>query len=160
MQRPQKLCRSISSIIGGVFIVIIMMLFMWLALATIDRIHSYIEDIANRLESLVKVNKIVNCIDSYWIYIENKTYIHIENGCGETVLLTGLAIVFRDGSYIIASRINKTFTNISLPYPISLGRNITISIDTIDKPVSVSISIATTSSITAIHVKEAKSSNL
>jgi len=156
MRKPQELYRSVSSIIGGIFVVIIIMLFMWLALATIDRMYSYIENMANRLESLVEINNIVNCMDSYWIYMENKTYIHIENGCGETVLLTGIAIVFRDGSYIIASRINKTFANTSLPYPLPLGKNITISINTIDKPIVVSISIATSSASTAISVKELK----
>ncbi len=143
MQWHQGFHRSISSIIGGIFIIIIMIVFMGLVITTMDKIYSYGENIANRLRSLIDIYDAKHCINSYWIYEEPNIHIHVENSCGKTVLLIGIAIIFRDGSYIIASRINKTFSSIGFPYPLPPGGNITISFRVRDKPIAISISITT-----------------
>ncbi|ADM28457.1 hypothetical protein Igag_1659 [Ignisphaera aggregans DSM 17230] len=115
MQWHQRYRRSVGSIVGGVFIIIMMIIFMWLAITTIDRIYSYTENILSKLEKQTKTYRFTSCIDAIYTHMpkyENSTQIStgnlityniaiyedvnlaIYNRCPESVLITGIVIVY------------------------------------------------------------------
>jgi len=124
MQWHQRYRRSVGSIVGGVFIIIMMIIFMWLSITTIDRIYSYTENILSKLEKQTRKYGFTQCVNSTYSYSYNYVYsyttyttgnqitfdiditttidinIDISNNCAEALLLYGMAIIYNITYYV------------------------------------------------------------
>lgn len=170
MQGPRRSVRGISAVIGTVILIAIMVLFIALYIASIERFGTLSQEVTSRLNNLQESSSTVRNIDASWSYNGTYTTIFIDNQASKSIVIVSIAIVYRDGSYTIVSRLNKSinafisvggtqYNQLQLPLAIPPATQAVISIKTSREPATLSLAIEA-SPITAIIIpKKSVSTN-
>ncbi|MEM1652334.1 MAG: hypothetical protein QW747_03450 [Ignisphaera sp.] len=162
MQKPRRLVRGISAVIGTVILIVIMVLFIALYIASIERFGALSREVASRLSNLQESSSTIRNIDASWSYNGTYTTIFIDNQAPKAIVVVSIAMVYKDGSYTIISRLNKTinafisvnnasYNQLQLPLAIPPATQAVIAIKTSREPAALSLAIEA-SPITAIII--------
>ncbi len=140
-----KSCKAIGSIVGLVFIIFAVTLVFVLAVFGLRTQQEQLKIHREIYEQQSKTIDIVKALNIVWYY-NDLTYelkITITNNYIEPLVITGLVVLYDDGTYELY---NETLPlsgggAVSLPYTISSGESLTITIVTTKEPVSIRASV-------------------
>ncbi|MEM0027312.1 MAG: hypothetical protein QXT53_05120 [Ignisphaera sp.] len=165
MQKPRRLVSGISAVIGAVILIAIMVLFIALYIASIERFGTLSQEVISKVGSLQESSSTVRSVDASWSYNGTHTTIFIDNQASKSILVVSIAIVYRDGSYTIVSRLNKSinilvaigntqYRQLQLPFAIPPATQAVIAVKTGQEPATLSLAIEASPITTIIIPKK------
>lgn len=144
--------KSISTVIGTAIALAVLIAFTTFFMSAVSRTIEHISELTYISLSKVDVVNVARSIDGSWIEDNDSLIITLRSNYHEAVLLTGLVIVYSNGTYVIASRNNVVCGEVrlvntngcidelsELQLPIALGPGYSITITMPKAPNNVSI---------------------
>ncbi len=158
MQAEYSGMKSISTIIGAAIALAVLIAFTTFFISTVSRTIEYVSELMDISLSKANVVNVAKSMEGKWVESNDSLVITLRSNYHEAVLLTGIIVVYSNGTYVIASRNNAVcselmFANtnggscpLSLqPPPIALGPGRSITITMPKAPNNVSIVVVTVS---------------
>ncbi|MEM1643545.1 MAG: hypothetical protein QXV30_07040 [Desulfurococcaceae archaeon] len=152
MQAEYSKMKSISTVIGTAIALAILIAFTTFFMSTVSRTIEYISELTYISLSKADVVNVVKSIDGSWIEDNDSLVINLRSNYHEAILLTGLVIVYSNGTYVTISRNNVMYGEVrfvnanrgidelsKLQLPKALGPGYSITITVPKAPNSVSI---------------------
>lgn len=142
---PRKYRSGISSVVGIAALILIFIAIVGFLLTILYRLTDFTQTISRVLEERAESESIVRTVHGVWSNGDPFLTINITSQYPQAILLTGLTVVFTDGTKLILSRYNTTLnnesyviitkpnntyikTNLQLPITLGPGHTITIQI--------------------------------
>jgi len=165
MLKPQeKLHKAVGGIIAILFIVSSIIIAYILIDFGLRAQQEQIEMQRKTYETQVKATDIAKAISGMWSYggLEDVLTINISNNYVEPVMITGVVILYEDGSYeVLKENLQQLLGSrllsgaLTLPYTLTPGETLTIKIDTQgNEPVSVKFSVGTPETISSLSAEQ------
>ncbi len=142
MQAECSRMKSISTVVGAAIALAILVAYTTFFISTVSRTLEYVSELTDVLFSKASVVNVAKSMDGKWIEDSDNLIITLRSNYHEAVLLTGVVIVYSDGTYVIASRNNATYSGLTfadtnggsgelsklLPIALGPGQSITMTV--------------------------------
>ena len=167
--------KGISSIVGIAALILIFIAIVAFLLTLLYRLADFTQSISKILEERAESESITRAVHGTWSYRDSSLTISITSQYPQAVLITGITIVFTDGTKLTLSKYNTTLdklyatitkpnnkqTTTNLQLPIALGPGHTVEIQIPDnyvrnkKILTVTITLANPSTLVALPISQA-----
>lgn len=152
MQAEYSNMKSISTVIGTAIALAVLIAFTTFFISTVSRTIEYISELTDISLSKASVVSIAKSIEGSWIESNDSLVITLRSSYHEAVLLTGVVVIYSNGTYVVASRNNMVYgelrfvntnrdsdelSKLWLPIALGPGRSITIVIPKAPNDVSI-----------------------
>ncbi len=163
---------GISSVVGVAALILIFIAIIAFLLTTLYRLADLTQMMSESLRERAESESIIRVIHGVWTHENTLITINITSRYSQAILITGITIVFADGTKLILSKYNtsnnesyvvitkpdntKTKINLQLPIALSPGHTVTIAIFNghvrVKKILTVTITLANPSTLTTLHL--------
>ena len=105
---------GISTIIGGVFLAIILLSIAFFLLVVIDTISMLSESIQELAGAQAESNILAGSLSGWWLELGGDLYIYVESEAPRGILVTSIAIIWDDGSLTLVDQYNGSLSALSI----------------------------------------------
>lgn len=160
----RRATKGVSSIVGAVIFVAIMVMFLGLYLYALEKFATSIQEALERVRETGEASATLSTARAFWSFNGSHVTIYMENQASKVVLVVAMAMVYDDGSYATVSRVNgsvparvivgNSVSNaLALPLGVPPATSLTIVMSTGGKrPVSASLAVEASPIATVIAV--------
>lgn len=125
MKSCRRKCRGgISSIVGIAALILIFIAIVAFLLTLLYRLTDFTQSISKILEDRVESESIVKTVSGVWTHRNSILTINITSQYPQAILLTGLTVVFTDGTKLIFSKYNTTLDDESYVIVVKPGNEL------------------------------------